>query len=284
MFFSNGIRESHARAIAVLTHTPSRKLIKFYSRFLPLGYDLFFIVDDNTLRLEHPGIRFVQIDDSECRRAGFFNFNPVVKKESRCSAWDKAMYYFCRLDTSHEHVWFLEDDVFVPFPETLRKLDTKYGEADIVSKENLVNADGAPDDWFWWQFVPDYILPPPWARSMVCAVRLSRNLLGVLGQFIQENKNSLRLTNTLSDIARTLVLQKRDYLGQKLLFIEYIFHTLALQNRLDVAVAKELAGIQWRKEWSVAEMDAETLYHPLKNIDAHENCRSILLHRQMVQA
>jgi hypothetical protein len=279
MTFSSGMAESRTRALAVLTRTPSRELIAFYARFLPLGYEVFVVVDDNTLRVEYPGIRFIQIDDDECRRNGFINFNPVVKKESRCSAWDKAVYYFCRIDNSHEHVWFIEDDVFVPFPETLLKLDEKYGKADIVSKDNNVNETGMLSGWFWWQFVPKGSLPPPWAHSMVCAVRLSRTLLDVLATFVQGNKTRLRLTNFIIELAR-FASRRKDYLGQKLLFIEYIFHTLALHNNCKIAVAKELAGIQWRNDWSVETMNAETLYHPFKNIAEQDNCRNVLLNRR----
>ena len=171
----------------------------------------------------------------------------------------------------------------MPFPQTLRKLDETYGEADIVSGENQVNEIGTVDDWFWWQFVPMRSLPPPWARSLVCAVRLSRSLLDVLALFVQGNRNRLRLTNFIIDLVRAARRQK-DYLGQKLLFIEYIFHTLALHHRLKVVVARELAGIQWRQDWSVEEMDAETLYHPVKSIDAHESCRNVLLRRHAVRA
>src|SRR5262245_48548051 len=105
MHVSGGRAERGTRAIALLAHRPSRELIDFYARFLPLGYEIFVVVDDNALRLQHPGIKFIQIDDDDCRKKGFLNFNPVVKKESRCSAWDKAIYYFCRIDTAHEHVW-----------------------------------------------------------------------------------------------------------------------------------------------------------------------------------
>jgi len=277
--FSQDATEGHTRAIAILTLSPSPELIEFYSRFLPLGYDVFVVVDDNSVRLEHPGIHFIQIDDHECRRNGYFNFNPVVKKESRCSAWDKAIYYFCRVNISHESVWFVEDDVFIPFPETLLKLDEKYGKADIVSKDNNVNEAGSRDGWFWWQFVPKGSLPPPWAHSMVCAVRLSRTLLDTLATFVQRNKNRLRLTNLIIELAR-FASRGKDYLGQKLLFIEYIFHTLALHHHLKVAVAKELAGIQWRNDWSVEAMNAETLYHPFKNIAEQDKCRNVLLLRR----
>src|SRR5262249_19883311 len=148
-------------AIAVLTRTPHPELLEFYAKFVRLGYDVFVVVDDNNFKAERAEIYFIQIDDTECRDKGYFNFNPVIKKESGCSAWDKALYYFCLIDTSHDNVWFIEDDVFVPLPKTIYKMDQKYGKADIISKENTVNELGVLNDWFWWRYVPEKRLPPP---------------------------------------------------------------------------------------------------------------------------
>jgi hypothetical protein len=262
-------------AIAVLTRTPQPELLEFYARFVRLGYDVFAVVDDNNFKAEQAEIYSIQIDDTECRGKGYFNLNPIIKKESGCSAWDKALYYFCLIDTSHDNVWFIEDDVFVPLPETIYKMDQKYGKADIISKENSVNELGVLIDWFWWKCVPKKRLPPPWAKSMVCAVRLSRRLLKVLALFIQANKHKLRFTNIAIKFANFLTQRKEDF-PRKFYFVEYIFHTLALNNQLSVVIAKELCGIQWRKQWDVSEMDVETLYHPVKDANLHGYFRKIL--------
>ena len=94
--------DASMNAIAVLTHTPHPKLVEFYKRFVNLGYDVFFVVDDNEFEGEDRAATFVHVDDAKCRAHGFFNLNPAIKKESGCSAWDKALYYFCRTDTSYD--------------------------------------------------------------------------------------------------------------------------------------------------------------------------------------
>jgi hypothetical protein len=259
-------------AIVVLTRTPHSELLEFYARFVRFGYDVFVVVDDNNFKAEHTEINFIQIDEAECRGRGFFNFNPVIKKGSGCSAWEKALYYFCRINTSHDKLWFIEDDVFVPLAETIFKIDQKYGNADIISKHNRVNELGLPTGWFWWTCVPRKLLPPPWAGSLVCAVRLSRRLLKVLDLFIQANTDKLRLANIAMKFANFL---RRSKAPRKIFFIEYIFHTLALHNHLSVVAAKELCGIEgpalpeYNKQWDVSEMDVETLYHPVKDINLH---------------
>lgn len=262
-------------AIAVLTHTPHSELLEFYARFVCQGYDIFVVVDDNNFKAEHTEICFIQIDEAECRGKGFFNFNPMIKKKSGCSAWDKALYYFCRINTSHDNVWFIEDDVFVPFPETLSKIDQKYGTLDIISSQNVVNELGVLNDWPWWKYVPEKLLPPPWAKSLVCAVRLSRRLLKVLDLFIHANNDKLRWATIGIKFANFLRRRKEQFPG-KLFFIEYIFHTLALHNQFSVVTAQELRGIKFRQQWDVSEMDVETLYHPVKDIDLHGYYRKVL--------
>src|SRR5215471_5907734 len=104
-------------AIVVLTVTPSDNLLEFYAGFVRLGYRVFVVIDDNNVKFdnlevkaEHAGVSLIQIEDYECRRAGFFNFMAMIRKRSGCIAWDKALYYFRSRDLSSDNVWFIEDD------------------------------------------------------------------------------------------------------------------------------------------------------------------------------
>ena len=323
-------------AIAVLTVTPSDDLLEFYSGFVRLGYRVFVVIDDNNFKLgnaevkaKNAGVSLMQFEEYECRRAGFFDLNPLPGEEldvakmpghwllarlggkssdvefrRRCSAWEKALYYFCCRDLSHDNVWFIEDDVFVPNHEIILTMDRKYGKADIISAENVVYKDGVLDDgehWPWWKHVPKTILRPPWAHSMVVAVRLSRKILTAFDDLIRRNKNKIRFVNTLNkstlyfiNIVMWRVMKVVDllrgrqnswswknswsskYFVIKFFFIEYTFHTLALHNQLSVIKAQELSGVVWRKEWDVSEMNSGTIYHPLKDRDLHNRYRKIL--------
>jgi hypothetical protein len=94
-------------AIAVLTVTPSDDLLEFYSGFVRLGYRVFVVIDDNNFKLDNvevkaknAGVSLIQFEDYECRRAGFFDLNPVVQKRSRCSAREKALYIIFAVEIS----------------------------------------------------------------------------------------------------------------------------------------------------------------------------------------
>ncbi len=260
-------------ALALLTRTPHPDLVEFFSSFDQFGYDVAIVVDNETYTPTGAGPKIINMDEQECRKNGFSYITPVAN--NGCSAWDKALFYFCCVDTSHDNVWLIEDDVFIPAPDTLCEIDRKYESADIVSGQYQINARGELDGWYWWRSVPHKLLPPPWAHSMSCAIRLSRPLLDILAAFIENHRGFLRRSDTVNSIGRRIL--GRRFRLRNHLFHEYIFHTLALHNRLDVQVARELRGITWRKEWKPSEMDMNTMYHPVKDVKLHAIYRQHLL-------
>ena len=59
-------------------------------------------------------------------------------------------------------------------------------------------------------------------------------------------------------------------------FIEYIFHTLALHNNLSVKCVDALKGIVFRHDWQAHQLNANTMYHPVKSIQKQEEFRAHL--------
>jgi hypothetical protein len=249
-------------AIALLTFEPTKRQIRFYKRFEDQGYDVFVVIDNNNYAPRHSGVKQIKIDESVCASAGFINLNMMItrRKQRSCSAWDKALYYFTKINNSYQNVWFIEDDVFVPAVQTIVKIDRKYGEADIISSANTINKTGeVQDSYAWYKFIPRARLPPPWAVSMVCAVRLSRSLLRSLDSFLSSNKDFRS--------------NEKEMVGSYF-FIEYLFHTLALHNNLKVIVADELSGVVFDKSWQYQNIKKDFLYHPLKSPFLHEVYRN----------
>jgi glycosyltransferase involved in cell wall biosynthesis len=278
-------------AIVLLTNQPYEPQISFYAGLASSDYEIFVVVDDNAAELPSPAsdVHYVRIDDRECRPLGFENLNPMISKwkPGKCSAWEKAIYYFSHVETRHDHVWFIEDDVLVTSPSAIQRIDSRYGAVDVISAEYFANHDGdlRQDDWWWWRCIPT-LLPLPWARSMVCAVRVSRPVLNLVGEFVPRTKAALARENApilpFSRFARKL--RHKRALGQfmdfpRYLFIEYIFHTLALHNNATIVVAEELSGVCWVKPHSVDDMLPDRLYHPLKDRASHESFREQLAAR-----
>ena len=240
------------RAVAILTLNPSRPQIDFYKDMVGFGYDVFFIVDNNTFHCPTiPNVVFVQINDIACQAAGFSMLNPVIsrRKINHVSSWEKSLLYFSIINNDYDSVWFIEDDVFVPSISTFYEIDLEFPSADLISKENKLNETGELKSWYWWKFVPEQILPLPWASSMVCAVRLSKKLLRDILNKLDKNKHDIYFIRRMN----------------KYLFIEYLFNTVALHSGLEIIVCPQLSCIEWRKEWKKEEIDVKKIYHPVKD-------------------
>jgi len=241
-------------AIALLTLKPDPELIKFYKNISRDNYDFYCFIDDNNINrsLTNDYLNSIQIDDYFCAINGFHGFNPVIKKNAPLvSAWDKAILYFCLQNRSYEHIWFIEDDVFVPDISLFKIIDSQHNNADLLSSENVINTTGELESWEWWKMASNSNLPLPWAKSMVCALRVSKTLMKLLSEHVSKNKDRYK-------------------------FIEYIFHTLALHNKLSVKVVGNLSGIVWRRDWVKEELNSNILYHPVKSVEQQTAFREYL--------
>lgn len=242
-------------AVVLLTLNPNLELIKFYRNLPRNNYDFYCLIDDNSIKKDsiNGHLNFIQIDDHVCAQNGFQGFNPVITKNNSplVSAWDKAIFYFCHHNRSYEHIWFIEDDVFVPNINLFNIIDSQYKNTDLLSSENVINTTGELKSWCWWKMASQSNLPLPWAKSMVCALRVSKILMQLLCKHVSINKDKYK-------------------------FIEYIFHTLAFHNKLSVQVVASLSGIEWRRDWVKEELNSNTFYHPVKSIEKQISFRQYL--------
>jgi hypothetical protein len=281
------------RGIVFLCHRPLQAQIRFYERFAALAYRVDVVVDD-------PGwdgalaadVRIIRHPDERCHAAGFHHFNPAVRKRLHCSAWDKALFHLCHTSTPSGHYWLIEDDVFLADPVTLLMLDRSYPEDDLLvgSSRTVQHPDQATTGdhgWPWFHGVPIGRLPLPWAHGMVCAMRISQRMIAAVAAFVHQHSAALERRNALRRRAAAMGARLRlpqnwvERIGREHFpFIEFIFHTLALHNGYQVAVAEELSGIVWRHDWRVEEMRPDHLYHPVKAIAEHPRMREQLLLQQ----
>lgn len=253
------------KAIALLVRRPDPVQVEFYRGLVHHGYDVFVVIDDPDWREPLAGVTAVQVHVDACAADGFRNLNPMITERvmSPCSAWEKALYFFCVERNDYEHVWFVEDDVFAPTLDAFVLMDEKYSD-DIVGADYATNLDGETASWEWYVHVPEDRLPLPWVKAMVCAVRLGRAVLDQVRDFLSFNRDFD------TDLHRAT---------RKFFFIEYIFHTLAAHAGLKIVAAAELDGIVFRRDWIAAEINPTHLYHPMKQIHLQEDLR-----RQVMQS
>lgn len=261
-------------AIVFLTFRPDSRQVVFYEQFAALGYAVFVMVDDGEYIIpatKH--IRYLKVDEQKCLARGYVLLNPQIsgRKKIPVSAWEKALFFFGSTNQEYDHVWFLEDDVFIPNAELIPRIDYRHPTADLLCQSNRVNHFGELKSWDWWKWVPREVLPLPWAASMACAIRISRTLLTRIDKTLLANANKMAALHLLSK-------QKRS--DWKFLFIEFLFNTLALHHRLDVKLPNELSTVVFHKRWSRFELDSEHIYHPIKNISDYDNWRSLIRDRR----
>jgi hypothetical protein len=245
-------------AICLLCVEPNDIHVNFMNR-ISGNYTKIMLCDSSTSKYSSNNtITFLKIDDQISSNLGYKNSNCCIPKNP--SAWDKAFYYFCEVNTSFDYVWIIEDDVFIPSINTISYLDNTYGEADLLSKENCLYTKDST-----WTYSKEIIgkHQEPWYSSMVCATRLSNKLFQKIKEYV--------------------------YNHHTLFFIETMINTIAMHNNLLVKNPIELSSIMPKPEpgkrfrtcingkivWvpNLTEFKINNLYHPFKDINLHDTYR-----------
>jgi hypothetical protein len=249
-------RKFKKKALALLCRIPHKEHIDFLKQITKY-YDIYFICDTKASDLNLPTIdnmHFIHYTDEFVANKGYRNSCMYINKkdspEGLIGSWDKAIYYFCEVNTKYSHLWLIEDDVFIPLPNTLVNIDKKYPNTyDLLASSNYKSEDGNLKSWGvsnkWNKLKKaDYVLPLPWFRSMQCANRVSKKLLLKVKDMVKKH--------------HTLV------------FHEYMFNTLVYMNNLKIKVIDELKYIKYRHNnntnWNYDEIQFDKLYHPMKDM------------------
>jgi hypothetical protein len=240
-----GFQEQSKVVIALLCVCPNDRVVEFAKNYA-ITHPTYIICDDpncETPRLSN--ITFVKITDDECRSTGYNNSNTAITK--RPSAWDKVILYFCEKNLEPEHVWFIEEDVFVPRADIFKELDQRYPTTDLVTKQHVKDTED-PSFEFWYD--GDGKMERPFYRSLVCSTRVSRRLFDKVKE-LHDSKNTL-------------------------CFIEIMFSTLAVKNNFSIEQPSELQSIIFRHTWTEETVNPNGLFHPVKDTTLHDTYRERL--------
>jgi hypothetical protein len=235
---------SEKNAFCLITTKPDDIWIEFVNTFTNV-YDVYIIVDDNTFdtekyREKYPGIHFLLFKEEECKANGYWDASYLIKKE--VIAWDKALYYFARVNTAYKHVWLCEDDVFFHNVNIISNIDKRYPETDLLCVNKLENTTGEINSWMHWVKAQE-MFDLPWSGSLISFCRVSSRLFASIDQFIKEN--------------------------EKLTFLEVLLPTVADKNGLTIEHPTELSGIDHAPKLVEAVVDNGIVYHAIKNIKDH---------------
>jgi hypothetical protein len=242
--------------ICFLTVKPSKAFYDFCKQLNSDKYTVYICIDDNNYKIDtdDKSVTIIKINKRLCENAGFKGSVAYFSDYTACSR-DKALYYFCRVNcNSHRQIWFIEEDVLIPTLQTISNIDDKYPLADLLCKDNTIKQDKAiiwNNPWHWQRIFKQTSLPPPYATSMICAIRVSRKLLYYINKYV--------------------VIYKKLFLD------EAFFTTMALKAQLRVRTPSELSSIVFRKDWKDEDISPTNLYHPMKSIERQMTLRNRFL-------
>jgi hypothetical protein len=234
-------------AICIIGRKPNSIWMDFLSSF---GfYDTYVLLDDNSenysvdYKINFPTIHIVQIESEDCKRNGFKNMNDLIFKKE-ITGWEKALFYFSGKE-EYDNVWFFEDDVFFHSELTIKKIDEKSKNIDILTAPYQISQTGR--EWWWPHIKINYDLP--YYKAMVCGVRVSRKSLLSIADYAAKNKT--------------------------LFFLEALFPTLAFKYNLSYGKPKEMIQIYFKHTWKLYNLNKYNIFHPVKNIELHQKARKM---------
>lgn len=232
--------------ICIICLRPNQIWLDFLETFT--HYDVYVVIDDNSVdyNVKYPNlkkVKLIQVTDSLCKLNGFTNMNFLMKKQ--ITGWEKAMYYFSLDGSKYKQLWFIEDDVFFYNENTIKCIDTKYPNGDLLSNSIETNPTGKKDFWHWRQIVIKF--PPPYYYGMMCAIRMSDRLLATIKTYADEHKT--------------------------LFFLEALFPTVCKTANLTHICPEELKHIVYLEKYKIEQIDKINLYHPVKDIGYHKKYR-----------
>lgn len=226
--------------LCFLTVRPHKLFYRFCKKLKNTNYDVYIVIDDNKYNIPDYDneIGIIKIDNKICEENGFKS--SVWQFNNKACSRDKALYFFCKNDISYDHIWFIEEDVFIPTEYTIEQIDKKYPSGDLLVNDNDIIYERKEKIWHWSHVNNQIKLEPPYARSLICAIRCSKKLLNCINDY------AMKYSNLFLD--------------------ETLFNTIALHNNLDIKKIDELSTIFYRNDWKKTDINVNNLYHPIKCI------------------
>ena len=115
-------------AVVFLTNKPHNSTIEFAIEVKrQTNFDTFLVIDDNTTKYPFKigSVNIIQIEDEVCLKSNYYKSSSWSNLKDIVS-WDRALYYFNRINPKYDHIWFMEDDVFIASEKVIIEIDKKY--------------------------------------------------------------------------------------------------------------------------------------------------------------
>jgi hypothetical protein len=272
-------------AIVFFCFRPPKELFDFAKLLKGDTYDIFVAINDNDYIIPEYDtnvINIIRLNEREVKNAGYFNSNWNIR--GNVSSRDKAFYYFNKINhTNYDHIWFIEEDVFIPTTKTIMNIDEKYPDGDYMSncfvmygdnintinKFNNINPDipfveyNDNYDFFESTFFKENNVKEyfdfVWLKGMTAAIRVSKKFLNEIDAFAFKHKT--------------------------LFMDEILYPTISLHTNLLIINPVELSTIVYRRDycltdkiskmfyWNINDVRDDYLFHPFKELRLQDKLR-----------
>jgi len=247
--------------ICLLSVKPCIKTYNFFNNIkLNTNYEVFIVIDDNNYKIDIDNykefnenstdllnpiykdiVKIIKINNKICEDNGYKNTVLWIEKNKACSR-DKALFFFNKIYTNYNHIWFVEEDVFIPNINTITNIDNKYSNEDLLVQKHNVIYEKVYDTWHWNLINSHIKIDPPYASSYICAIRCSKKMLNCINEYAS--------------------------LYNDLFLDEALFNILAMYYKLNILCIAELENLNCCNEYNLFNInDENNLYHPIRSID-----------------
>ena len=254
-------------SICFLTKNPPDDFYKLIKDFIP-NHKVYVCIDDNNHKVDWEGVEIIQMDENIPHQAGYhsMHLDKFPKFYNKSISREKAHYYIHKnLDTNH--VWFIEEDVFIPRHDLLKQIDDEFKDSDLLIRDiqtiethpNWPHWNGPTGDEFdiihsngtWLS--GEKISNKDLKRSMIASVRVSKKFVECMDMYLHDHNR----------------------IG--LFMDECCIPTLAHLYNLKIDCPKELGYILWRDgeqkdneyiifPYSKDKVNENMMYHPIKDL------------------
>ncbi len=191
------------KALCIVSKFPKIEWLNFLSKFE--NYDVYIVADDNSedycsIYNNFYNVKILQFQDKECEESGFVGTLKHIRNkfvnERSVFGWDKAFYYFAKINSSYEYVWMLEEDVFFYNEQSLLNIDEIHPKEDLLCKkiiEHFIGTDSNlsyPNEW-WWPTINrlgGLKFDSPFLRSDAYQIRVSKKLIEKIEEYADTYK------------------------------------------------------------------------------------------------
>jgi len=254
-------------SICFLTKNPPDDFYKLIKDFIS-NHKVYVCIDDNNHKVDWEGVEIIQMDENIPHQAGYhsMHLDKFPKFYNKSLSREKAHYYIHKnLDTNH--VWFIEEDVFIPRHDLLKQIDDEFKDSDLLIRDiqtiethphwphwngpmgdefDIIHSNGT---WLSGEKISNKDLK----RSMIAAVRVSKKFVECMDMHLHDHNR----------------------IG--LFMDEICIPTLAHLYNLEIDCPKELGYILWRDgkqkdneyikfPYSKDKVNENMMYHPIKDL------------------